>query len=101
MTTLTVRTELAAMDVGVAIAAVGADLLEYRIGVASNAINLLVHSTQWISGLIMIELRMRANWLPTRVGVAVLTGNRKGSMWVNNLSLGASYLRSIDILRLL
>ena len=75
MTTFTVRTKLAAMDIGMAIAAVRAHLLEYRVCVALNAIDLLVHAVQGISGLIMIKLRMRANWLPARVAVAILTRN--------------------------
>lgn len=58
MTTLAVRPELAAMDIRVAVSAMRADLLEYKVRMALSATNLFVHSPQGISSLIVIEFWM-------------------------------------------
>lgn len=101
MTTLTVSAELAPMDIGVAVCTVCTYLFEYKAGVATYARNLLVHPAKGIAGLIMVEFRIRADWRPTRVGMAILTGDRDGAMRVGDLGLGSSHLRMRIARRLL
>ena len=75
MTLLTVCAHLAAMDIGVAVSAVGAGIGEHRLGVALGAGDTHVHSAQRISGRIVIELGDSANRLPADRSVAVLAGD--------------------------
>ena len=55
---LAVRAKLATMDVGMAIGAVLAHVFEDQLGMALGAGDFLMHSTQRIASLIMIELRV-------------------------------------------
>lgn len=68
---LAVGAHLAAMQVGVAVRALLADIGEDEAGMARRAVQLLMHAAQRIAGLIVVELGDRADWLPTRVGMAV------------------------------
>jgi hypothetical protein len=72
MAALAIGAKLTAMYVRMAIGTVGADILEYQFGMALHARNFLVHALQGISGLIVIELRVRPDRLPTGISVAVL-----------------------------
>lgn len=81
------------MNVRMAVRALRADFLEIQIRMAVCAIHLRVHSAQRIAGLIVIELGVGANWFPTRVGVALLAWNRKGSVRIGHLGLRAARLR--------
>jgi hypothetical protein len=74
MAALAIGAKLTAMYVRMAIGTVGADILEYQFGMALHARNFLVHALQGISSLIVIELRVRPDGLPTGIRVAVLAG---------------------------
>ena len=78
------------MYVSVAIGAARTNFLEDQAEVALRAGDLRVHPAERISCLIVIELRIGADWLPTRVGVALLAGNRKCAMRIGDLRLRAS-----------
>jgi hypothetical protein len=44
------------MDISVTIGAASTDVFEDQAGVALRTAHLLMHATQWISGLIVIEI---------------------------------------------
>ena len=69
-----VSAKLAAVDVGVTIGAVGADIFENQAGMAGRASHLLVHSAQGVGRLVVIELRVRPDRSPTGVGMAIGAG---------------------------
>ena len=73
VTLLAVRTELAFMDVGVAILAALADTCENGFDVTLRASNVFVHATEWILSLIVIEFRNGPNRLPCACGMTILT----------------------------
>ena len=75
-----VRAHFSLMDVGVAVLAILADVCEYRLDMTLHALHFFVHSSKWILGFIVIELRYGADGAPARGVVAVLTGNRKRSV---------------------
>jgi hypothetical protein len=58
VTAFTICAELAAMDVGVAICAVLADIFEDEAGMALSAAYFLMHTAQGISCLVVIEFRI-------------------------------------------
>jgi len=60
----------------VAVCAMRADLSEDQVRMALRAFHLLMHSSQRVSSLIVIEFRIGSDWFPACVGVAVLAGNR-------------------------
>ena len=70
-----IRSELSAMNIGVTVGATLSDVREHRLHVTLRAGHILVHATQWITGLAMVEFRDIANRLPSAIGVAVLTRN--------------------------
>ena len=78
MATFAISAELATMDVGVAIGAMGTYILEDESRVALGAAYVLVHSPQWIAGVVVIELGDGADRLPTRKRVTVLTRDGEG-----------------------
>jgi hypothetical protein len=88
---LAVGAELAAVNVGVAISAMGTYILEDQAGMALRAAHLFVHSTQRITSVVMIEFGIRSNGFPTRIGMALLTGNRDRTMRVGYLGLRTTY----------
>lgn len=90
MAALAIGPELAAMNVGVAIGASGADVLEIQIGVALGASHLGMHAPQRVAGLVVIELRVGADGFPARVGVALLAGNRNGAVRIGDFGLRAA-----------
>lgn len=69
-----VGSELAAMNVGVAIGAARTRVAEYQAGVALGATDILVKTAQWVPSLVVIELGLAADRLPTCKGMAVLAG---------------------------
>jgi hypothetical protein len=97
VTALAIGAKLAAMYVGVAIGAVSADFLEHQARVALHAIDLLVHAAQRIPSLIVIELRVRPDRLPTGIGVAVLAGRRNRAVRIAHFGLWTAYCGSIAI----
>jgi len=72
-----VRAHFSLVDVGVAVLAILADVGKDWLAVALHALHLFVHAAERILGLVVIELRHRANGTPTRSVVAVLARNRK------------------------
>jgi hypothetical protein len=78
--------ELAAMNIGVAVGAVHADVFEHEADVALRAGNAGVHSAQGIARLIVVELRNAADRLPTGGGVAVFAGNTDRTVGIARVS---------------
>jgi hypothetical protein len=93
MATFTIRAELPTMNIRVAVGTLFADLLEDRVGVALGAGNFPMHASQRISALFVIEFWIRPDRLPTGVGMAVLAGNRQGTMRIGHLRPRAAQLR--------
>ena len=75
-----VLAELSAMNVGVTIGAVLANVGEYRFGVAARAGYFFVHATKRVTRGVVVEFWDRANRGPARARVTVFAGYRKGSM---------------------
>jgi hypothetical protein len=69
------RAELPLVDVGMTISALQPNVAEDRFSVTLDAGDTLVHATQRIPRVIVVELRDAPNWLPAAKRVAVLTGN--------------------------
>jgi len=85
--TLAIGSELAAMDVCVAVCTIGTYILENEAGVALRAAHFLVHPTERISGLIVVELGVGTDWFPTCVRMAVLARNVERAMGIGHLGL--------------
>lgn len=71
----TVRAELSAVYVGVTIGAIFSNVRENRLGMASRAGHLFVHTAKRIPRGVVIEFGNGANGSPARVGVAIFAGN--------------------------
>lgn len=99
--TLAIRTKLPAMYVRMTVRATAADFLEDQTYMALGARDFGMHAAQRITRLIMVEFRIRPNWLPARVGMALLARNRQGSVRIGNLRLRAADGRTPVIGRLL
>lgn len=69
---LALRAKLTAVNVGVAVRALGADVGEDQAGMTQAALHSFVHAAQGIASLAMVELRNIANGLPTGEGMAIL-----------------------------
>jgi hypothetical protein len=69
-----VRSELPAVNIGVAIRAFRAGVAEYQVSVALAARDSFVHAAQRKLGVIVIKFGNVANRLPRGKGMAVLTG---------------------------
>src|SRR5579863_1905770 len=89
------------MNISMAIRTVLAHVFEDQACVALRAADLLMHPPQRITCLVVIELWVRPDRLPTCVCVALLAGDRDRSMWVRHFRLWASYLRTRVFRRLL
>ena len=63
------------MNVSVAVGALRAHIFEHHARMALRATHVLVHSAEGITSLIVIEIGMGANRLPTCIGVAVRARN--------------------------
>jgi hypothetical protein len=70
-----VRSQLALVNVGVAILAPLPNISEYGLGVTFSARDRCVHTSEWILGLVVIEFRDGADRLPGIRCVAVLAGD--------------------------
>ena len=75
MAAFAIAAELPPMYIGMAIRAVRAYVFEDQAGMAAGASHFLMHAAQRIASLIVIEFRIGADWPPTCVSVAILTGN--------------------------
>lgn len=72
VTAFAVGSELAAMNVRMAVRALLAHVLKDEICVALCTAHLDVHAAERISSLIVVELRIRTNRFPARVSMAIL-----------------------------
>ena len=70
-----IRAHFPLVDIGVAILTILAGIGKHRLDVALRAGHFLMHPTERITSLIMIELRNCPDGPPTRGRVAVLAGN--------------------------
>ena len=75
-----VRSELGAMNVGVTIGAILANVGEHRLGVASGAGHFFVHAAKRVPRGVVIEFGDGANGSPAGVGVAIFAGNVQGTV---------------------
>lgn len=80
VTLCTVGPKLAAMNVGVAIGAILANIGENRFYVAERASHLFVHAAQRIFGFVVIELGDSADGPPAGSSVAVFARNGERAM---------------------
>ena len=71
-----------------------ADFLENQACMTLCAFHSLMHPTQRIPSLIVIEFGIRTNWFPTCVRVAILTGNRNRAVRICDLCLWPTHLRT-------
>ena len=84
-----VLAELSAMNVGVTIGAVLANVGENRLGMASRAGYFFVHAAKRVARGVVVEFGNGANGDPAGVGVAIFTGNIERPMRTSaRLSLG-------------
>jgi hypothetical protein len=67
--------ELAAMNVSMTIGAVCTGVFEEEACMALGAAYFLMHPMQGITSLVVIKLRLRPDWRPTGIRMAVLAGN--------------------------
>ena len=70
-----VRSQLALVDVGVAILAALSNIGEYGFDVTFSTRDRCVHTSEWILRLVVIEFRDGADRLPCVRCVAVLAGD--------------------------
>jgi len=79
------------MNICVAIRAMSTYVFEDQVRVALGTCHFLVHAAQRIAGVVMIELRIRANRFPACVGVTFLAWNGDGAMGIRYLGLGTAH----------
>ena len=92
MAALAIRAKLPPVNVSVTVRAVRTGVLEDQAGVALGARYLLMHASQRIRRMIVIEFRVRTNWFPTCVCMAVLARNRQGTVRIGDFRLSTAYL---------
>lgn len=80
MAVFTTRPKLATVQVGMAIGALCAHVLEDQFHVTRAAGHFLVHSAKRVTRLVVVELGETANRFPTRARVAALAGNFEGTV---------------------
>ena len=71
---LAVGSQLALVDVGVAVLATFTDIREDHLYVTGSTSHRRVHAPQGITGLIMVEFWYRPNWPPAVRGMTILAG---------------------------
>jgi hypothetical protein len=77
-----IRSELAAVNIGMAAGTIAAYVLEHQIRVALRAGHLFVHASKRVASAVVIELRNTTNGLPARIRVAVFAGDADGAVWI-------------------
>jgi len=75
MALLAARSQLALVDVGMAILAALSDIGKDRLYMTFSAPDRGMHAPEWISGLVVVEFRDGADRLPGIRRVAVLAGD--------------------------
>ena len=94
VTTLAIGAKLAAVNVSVTISTTGTGVFEDEACVALGATHLLMHSTQGIIRLVVVELRLGTDRRPTCVGMAVFARHSQGAMRIGHLGLRTAYSRA-------
>ena len=85
-----IGTHLTAVNVGVAIRAVFADVSEYRFDVALDAFYFFVHAAERILGFAVVEFGNGADRAPRRRSVTVFAGNTESAVGIaSRLILGS------------
>ena len=80
MTLFAIGSQLAAVDIGMAVLAALSHIRENRLGVTLRASHRVVHAPKRVARLVVIEFRSRADRLPRARCVAVLTRDAQISM---------------------
>lgn len=88
---LAISSQLAAVNIGVAILAALPNIAEHRFHVALHASDRLMHAAQWVSRLVMIEFRNCADRFPCARRMTVLA-------W--NIQISVRTVRALRLLRL-
>lgn len=99
--TCAIRSKLTTMNIRVTVRALRSNLFEDQIGMALRTGNLGVHAAQRIAGQIVIKFRIRADWFPACVGMAVLARNCNWAMRIGDFGLRTTNLRSRRVTTLL
>lgn len=77
----TVRTKFAPVNVRMAVSAGFAHIRENRLNMTLRAANLLVHASERIVGLVVVEFKIAADRTPAACRVAIFAGNYERSVW--------------------
>jgi len=80
------------VNVGMTILAIAAQVSEYRVDVTFLACHAQVQAAQWITGFVVVEVRLRADRLPRRRRVTFLAGNLHRPMWTATRGRGCGLL---------
>lgn len=91
---LAIGAELASMNIGVTVGTVRAYVVEYRLGMALDAVDLRMHALQGIARRIVVEFGDGADRLPTCLRVAVLAGYGQGAVRAAGLRIGHTAILS-------
>ncbi len=75
-----VRAHLAAVNIGVAIRAIFADVREHRFDVALDAVHFFVQAAQRVFRFVVIEFRRGADGAPARGSMATFAGDTEWAM---------------------
>jgi len=92
---LTFGAELPAMDIGVAIRTARADVGEDQTGVALRAAHFFMHPAERVTRAIVIKFGDAADWLPTRVRMAIFARDGDGAVRIASGFLVGLRLRDI------
>jgi hypothetical protein len=75
--------EFSPVNISMTISTVFSGVRENRLHVALRALHFLVHASQRVVRVVMIELRMCPNGPPAACGMAVFAGNRERPVWAS------------------
>lgn len=85
--------ELTAVNVRVTVRTLRTYVLENQAGMALCTAHVLMHTAKRVSGLIMIEFRIRPDRFPTCVRMTICAWDGKRSVGIRHLGLGNAYTR--------
>jgi hypothetical protein len=101
MAAFAVRSELAAVNIRVAVGASGTDILENQTDMAFCATHLFMHSPQWIARVIVVELGIGSDGLPTGERMTIPAWCRYRTVWIGDLRPGSTHSSLLAIRGLL
>jgi len=81
------------VNVGVTVLAIATCIREHGVDVTFLAAHTRVQSAQWVSGLVVIEIRLSADRSPCGRSVTTLARNLHRTMWTVNRGRGRGFLR--------